>query len=51
LCTVFAQMTLGRVELGVAGMRERLRQLGGRLEVRPENPGTTVRATLPLPSP
>jgi len=44
-------MTLGRVELGVAGMRERLRQLGGRLEVRPENPGTTVRATLPLPSP
>ena len=37
--------------VGLAGMRERLRQLGGRLEVRPENPGTTVRATLPLPTP
>jgi len=32
-------------------MRERLRQLGGRLEVSAENPGTTVRATLPLPTP
>lgn len=36
--------------VGLAGMRERLRQLGGRLEVSAENPGTTVRALLPLPA-
>lgn len=35
--------------VGLAGMRERLRQLGGRLEVSSTPPGTTVRATLPLP--
>jgi len=37
--------------VGLAGMRERLRQLGGRLEVRAEKPGTCVRALLPLPTP
>lgn len=33
--------------VGIAGMRERLRQLGGQLEVRSSSRGTTVIATLP----
>ena len=38
------------IGVGIAGMRERLRQLGGWLEVEPGLPGTLVRATLPLTS-
>lgn len=34
--------------VGFAGMRERLGQIGGRLEIQPGSPGTTVRAILPL---
>lgn len=34
--------------VGVAGMRERLRQLGGRLEIESAGHGTTVKATVPL---
>lgn len=34
--------------VGIAGMRERLRQLGGRLEIESDLPGTRVRAILPL---
>jgi PAS domain S-box-containing protein len=37
--------TLG---VGIRGMRERLRQLGGSLEIGSANPGTFVRAVLPL---
>jgi two-component system, NarL family, sensor kinase len=37
--------TLG---VGILGMRERMRQLGGRLEIRSGSSGTTVRAVLPL---
>jgi PAS domain S-box-containing protein len=37
--------TLG---VGILGMRERMRQLGGRLEIRSDSSGTTVRAALPL---
>jgi signal transduction histidine kinase len=40
----------GRTGVGFRGMRERLRQLGGTLEVR-SNGGTTVTATLPLREP
>ena len=36
--------------VGIGGMRERMRQLGGRLEIRPEKVGVTVRALLPLHS-
>jgi PAS domain S-box-containing protein len=36
------------VGVGIAGMRERLRQLGGTLEIDSNGSGTTVRATLPL---
>jgi PAS domain S-box-containing protein len=36
------------VGVGISGMRERLRQLGGRLEVSSDGVGTTVTAVLPL---
>jgi two-component system, NarL family, sensor kinase len=34
--------------VGITGMRERVRQLGGTLEIEPANPGTLVRAIFPL---
>ena len=37
-----------RIGVGIAGMQARVRQLGGRLEVRSTSKGTTVIATLPL---
>jgi two-component system, NarL family, sensor kinase len=33
--------------VGIGGMRERVKQLGGTLKILPENPGTTVTVTLP----
>ena len=39
----------GRTGIGVGGMRERLRQLGGDLDIRSDSAGTVVAATLPLP--
>lgn len=41
----------GGTGVGVAGMRERLRYLGGRLEINSGPAGTIVRAILPLPKP
>jgi signal transduction histidine kinase len=38
----------GRSGVGFRGMRERLRQLGGRLDIRSEGSGTTITGTLPL---
>jgi signal transduction histidine kinase len=38
----------GRTGVGFRGMRERLRQLGGVLEIRSDSTGTAVTATLPL---
>jgi PAS domain S-box-containing protein len=38
----------GRVGVGFGGMRERLRQLGGKLEVHSDESGTLVRAMLPI---
>jgi PAS domain S-box-containing protein len=38
----------GSLGVGISGMRERLRQLGGRLEVRSNEAGTSVTAVLPL---
>jgi signal transduction histidine kinase len=35
--------------VGIAGMRERVRQLGGRMEISTNSTGTTIKATLPLP--
>ena len=40
--------TSGRTGVGFRGMRERLRQLGGTLEIRSDNAGTAVTAKLPL---
>jgi two-component system, NarL family, sensor kinase len=34
--------------VGIAGMRERVRQLGGRLQVIPDKGGTVVHASIPL---
>ena len=42
------ELTLGRGGVGVEGMRERLRQLGGSLEIKSTGTGTVVTATLPL---
>jgi signal transduction histidine kinase len=39
-----------RLGVGILGMRERARQLGGTLEILGRTPGTTVRATLPRSS-
>ena len=38
----------GQSGVGFRGMRERMRQLGGSLEIRSDATGTAVRATLPL---
>jgi signal transduction histidine kinase len=39
---------LGSSGVGISGMRERVRQLGGRLGIRSDGRGTTVEADLPL---
>ena len=39
---------VGRVGVGFNGMRERLRQLGGILEIRSDESGTVVSAVLPI---
>ena len=41
----------GRSGVGFRGMRERLRQLGGSLEIQSDANGTVIAATLPLPHP
>ena len=37
------------VGVGIAGMRERLKELGGRLEIESDPAGTLLRASVPLP--
>src|SRR5215469_8762778 len=37
--------------VGIRGMRERLRQLGGEISIESDASGTTVLASLPVPSP
>lgn len=41
----------GRTGVGFRGMRERVRQLGGRLEIQSDSHGTAVKVTLPLKQP
>lgn len=41
-------LSSGRTGIGFRGMRERLRQLGGDLDLHSDNHGTVVAATLPL---
>jgi two-component system NarL family sensor kinase len=46
-----ADTTIGVLEtagVGIAGMRQRLRQLGGRLEIVSGNAGTVVKAVIPI---
>lgn len=38
----------GKIGVGITGMRERVRQLGGHLEIRSSGSGTTVSVVLPL---
>jgi signal transduction histidine kinase len=40
--------TIANLGVGIAGMRERVRQLGGDLEIAGSPHGTTIRAVLPL---
>jgi two-component system NarL family sensor kinase len=37
-----------RLGVGILGMRERMKQLGGNLDIDSRSSGTTVRATIPL---
>ncbi len=37
-----------RLGVGILGMRERMTQLGGRLEIESSSSGTTVRVSIPL---
>jgi signal transduction histidine kinase len=37
------------VGVGIAGMRERLKELGGRLEIESDSTGTLLRASVPFP--
>jgi signal transduction histidine kinase len=41
----------GKTGVGITGMRERVHQLGGRLEIHSSGAGTTVRVGLPLATP
>ena len=43
---IFSGETAG---VGLRGMRERVRQLGGSIEIRSNGHGTTVTATVPAP--
>ena len=45
-----AQDWMGTFGVGLRGMNERLRQLGGSLELSSTREGTTITATLPLPN-
>lgn len=36
--------------VGIQGMRERIKQFGGRFEIRCDKKGTTVAATIPVPT-
>jgi signal transduction histidine kinase len=42
------QGTVPRIGVGIAGMRERVRQFGGTLEIVSSRNGTVLRVTLPL---
>jgi Signal transduction histidine kinase len=56
-CGIAAERLLGLREanaetgVGLAGMRERLNELNGRLELESDGHGTTVRAMVPIPMP
>jgi signal transduction histidine kinase len=41
----------GKTGVGLAGMRERVLQLGGHFEIIANNPGTAIKAVFPLSVP
>ena len=43
-------LTLARVGVGIAGMRERVPQTGGRLDIRSRPSGTDIEVVAPLGS-
>jgi signal transduction histidine kinase len=45
-----ALLAKGPEGVGIAGMRERLEELGGRIEIESGVGGTTIRAVVPLPA-
>jgi signal transduction histidine kinase len=42
------RIAAGQSGVGVAGMRERVKQLGGTFQIRSNGPGTTLDVELPL---
>jgi PAS domain S-box-containing protein len=46
----FSEDALGTLGVGLRGMNERVRQLGGKLELMSSNKGMTVRAAIPIPN-
>jgi len=44
-----AEIQSGRSGVGISGMRERLRQFGGTMNIESDSSGTRVFATIPLP--
>lgn len=48
MAAVGAEATAAPVGVGIAGMRERVRQLRGRMDISSGEQGTTLRTTLPL---
>jgi signal transduction histidine kinase len=48
---ILASEGAGFAGVGIAGMRERIRGLGGRLEIESDGGGTRIQAVLPVPVP
>jgi two-component system, NarL family, sensor histidine kinase UhpB len=42
-----AQLRPGSIGVGISGMRERARELGGELRMKNDNPGTTIEVLIP----
>ena len=45
---VLERIAAGKSGVGITGMRERVKQLGGKFEIRSQSPGTQIRVELPL---
>jgi two-component system sensor histidine kinase UhpB len=46
----FAEIQAGGAGVGIRGMRERVRQFGGNLNIASDHSGTRVTVTLPVPN-
>lgn len=45
-----ADFEAGKIGIGIAGMRQRVKEFGGRIRLRNGNPGTLVEAVIPIKS-